>query len=792
MNLLSLLHLAISAVYKPLPLSQPEKQLVQALGKRSLFEKKVDENVLFDLVEKVQKDYSARLALTQYLQQCKAEKPQIGKEDRFAARHALTVFAQAGQSFSGFDLKGGQFHGVNLNNAVLDGTDLTGADLSGATLKCAWLRGAKLDGANLDGAQFGELPWIKADYLSGMSLSPDGTRVLGLPWGGLRIDLVQVSQGSQPVTSLTKTDDMEVFTAVAFMSDNKRVVSGDRTGFIRMWDTNSKSQIGSFVLPKLERIVHIASSLDGSEFACGYNDGTILLFDAATMTKKTYPDMKHSEEVKTVSALLYLPDGQLMSGSWNGETCLWKSGSQVAKWSNVSEVEALACSRDGKQIARAADHNIYFGSLDPAIKHASFFLGTSANSIAFCAQPSWLAIGLHSCVQIHDMNTNQPVAKLLGSTAFVSFLAVDPTSRDLLSYDGKLLRMWDLDTIQSQDRSAMARSASIIRCAPNENWIATLDTKGFQLWTKSSGFMTAKVTLGRDVIAMECLKWRLDILAVATNDRRVTFFHGSKDTGIFFEATDRVRCLVFHFSGKRALVACSVHQRLLVEEWAEEQGIKKWAKAHTFSRDVDEGQFETVNAIAYLDEEKIVAIGTSAGNIDFWDIQTEKLVFVAKQPEKMISGLVVASDTKRGFIHSHYSQFIRVFDWNKNKAIEAPALENDSAVTALCMASEELFVGGYRGYVSVWKEQKRIGMFRAHPTEINAMAFAPPRTLITSGAEGSIRAWDITGVGKADNKVPLIWSTNQPLNLTDVSMVGVQGLSAVNATLCKQRGAKIV
>ncbi len=84
------------------------------------------------------------------------------------------------RSWSGADLRGAAFGGLNLSGADLEGVNLQGANLSGADLEGATLRGATLRDATLRGADLEEADLEDANlqgaYLSGADLEEANLR----------------------------------------------------------------------------------------------------------------------------------------------------------------------------------------------------------------------------------------------------------------------------------------------------------------------------------------------------------------------------------------------------------------------------------------------------------------------------------------------------------------------------------------------------------------------------------------------------------------------------------------
>jgi WD40 repeat protein len=99
--------------------------------------------------------------------------------------------------------------------------------------------------------------------------------------------------------------------AVAFSPDNSRIASGSDDKSIRLWDTQTYTQIGNS--PGIQAVWSVSFSPDGRWITSGSDDKTVRVWHCNTGQLIDPPLQGHTDAVKSVA---FSPDGcQLISGS---------------------------------------------------------------------------------------------------------------------------------------------------------------------------------------------------------------------------------------------------------------------------------------------------------------------------------------------------------------------------------------------------------------------------------------------------------------------------------------------
>jgi len=124
---------------------------------------------------------------------------------------------------------------------------------------------------------------------------------------------------------------------VAFKPDGSRLVSGDISGIIKVWDVENGNELVSFQGHQAE-VFSVVYSPDGSRIVSGGNDGVIILWDGTTF-EQVATFRGHKSYVHSVA---FSPDGtMLVSGSGDKTVRIWDSISRAERMRQIRKVREL-------------------------------------------------------------------------------------------------------------------------------------------------------------------------------------------------------------------------------------------------------------------------------------------------------------------------------------------------------------------------------------------------------------------------------------------------------------------
>jgi RNA polymerase sigma factor (sigma-70 family) len=194
--------------------------------------------------------------------------------------------------------------------------------------------------------------------------------------------------------------------SVAFSPAGKAVATGSLDYALRLWETATGKELGSFPSGEMAQIFCVAFSPDGKTVALGNQRSQVRLFDRET-GQQVHELQGRDGPVHSVA---FSPNGKMIASAGSDKTVrLWEvaTGNEVRKLEGHKEpVFSVAFSPDGKLLAS--------GSADKAIR-------------------------------LWDLATGNEVRRLDGSLKTVLGLAFSPDGKLLASAAGdKAVRLWDV------------------------------------------------------------------------------------------------------------------------------------------------------------------------------------------------------------------------------------------------------------------------------------------------------------------------------------------------------------
>jgi WD40 repeat protein len=258
-----------------------------------------------------------------------------------------------------------------------------------------------------------------------------------------------------PHVKMTLKGHKEVVNDMAFILGTCLLVTGLTDKSLRVWDLDTGKQAGEPFLDHDAGVRRIAASPDGRWIVSGADNGSILVWEAAT--KETLTELKRvpvsfKGHQGRVWGVVFAPDSKTFaSASWDKTVCVWEreTGEIVLGPLKVgSAAYSVAYSSDGKKLAAGTHEHIIVWNT----KTGKELLKIEQHAFRVALTPDGLRLvsGDKGDIRISDATTGAIIKQFdVHTTSFFYALAIAPNGTKLaaMSYD-KTTRFSDLSTFE--------------------------------------------------------------------------------------------------------------------------------------------------------------------------------------------------------------------------------------------------------------------------------------------------------------------------------------------------------
>ncbi|MXW15734.1 MAG: T9SS type A sorting domain-containing protein [Rhodothermaceae bacterium] len=364
----------------------------------------------------------------------------------------------------------------------------------------------------------------RSDQVNSVSFSPDGT-ILASGADDWRVRLWDISSGQELEYFMRH---MAPVTSVAFSPDGTQLASSSGIGRLKngrrstdqydvlLWDIATGKELQRFMIPGAfsGRGISLAFSPDGSQLACGSEDGGIYLWDISS------GQMLHTMPAFFwfASSVAFSPDGaQVVSGGWGGtipSISFWDvaTGEKVRSFTHTggrqSYVYSMTFSPDWTQLASGSGNYFINSEFDDhSIRLWDVATGTelrriighsgSVSSVDFSPDGNRLVSGSEdSTVRIWDVETGQESGHLNHGSS-VSSIDLSSDGHYLASAGGNEIKLWDWDAVGTMVKEEFPSTESSLTYYPNP--AAAFVTIEYSLLNAGHVQLSVHDLLGREV-----------------------------------------------------------------------------------------------------------------------------------------------------------------------------------------------------------------------------------------------------------------------------------------------------
>jgi len=583
--------------------------------------------------------------------------------------------------------------GIQLSSALFQEMVFEGANLSNADLSGADLTRANINHAILDGADL-------------QSAKMDGVRAEHVQAINANFRQTSITKASFNGADLTDSIFVGVFKDASFVNVKGLDIS-------KKFDPTSLRPIVQRLC--LRNVSRIQALPDGQSVVMGTDDGLILLF---RVWENKYVWI-YEDDISEIKALACSKDGKLMAYGKQAKIIVRRlnTGKILYKLNrHRNDVTDICFSPNNKYLASSGlDHEVYMWQLsDGNIKYKCEGHTEVATCVNFSPNGRMLASGgRDKKVRLWNMQDGKFIRSLIGHPSNISAISFSPDSTMLATAGGaKMISLWSIDTAK-QIRTFIGHHGQInaIQFSPDAT-----------------------------------------ILAAACQDKKVYFWQVENARSLFqmkrHEAS--VNDVSFFPDGKTLI---SVGNDQSVRVWdVENQKTCQEIRPHLGS----------ILSMDFSPNGKAIAAGTADNKLMLWSIDQSQPQFMVKGHSGALTSLGFSGDGKI-MVTGSEDNTIRLWGSDKGRTLHG----HMGSVSSVCFvgASKIIASASADRTVRLWNMKTMLTQ-KGHANEVNTIDASPDGKLLASGSEDkTIYIWNVqnksnvhTLKGHEDSILSLVFS----------------------------------
>lgn len=534
-------------------------------------------------------------------------------------------------------------------------------------------------------------------------------------------ECIQTLEGhSSPVKCLTILPDA-------------KLVSGSYDKTIKIWDT--KSGKCTKTLKEHHEGIQCLAVLDKDQLvSCsdGLSGHLIRIWNIKSDKCKILEG--HSEPVKCITVL---PDGRIVSGSWDKTIKIWdpNSGKCTKTLKGHSEgIYSLVVLDNDKLVSASDDHTIRIW--DTNKDECKIFDGhfDQFDDLARLNKYHLVSSSFNGAIYIWDANTGKCIMSLGKHSDMVCCIAILANGYIASGHQDKTIRLWNPETGKCiKTIAGYSNAVYSLTVVPNNRIVSNFGDNTIRIWNmciKSDTYIKTS----------KCIK-TLEYSAFVTcftvlTDGSIVICSEDGTIQIWNAGTNECKILGKHF----ALVNClAVMPNDYIASGSSDKTIKIWDPESGKCIKTLEGHSDSITCLAVFPDGRIIS-GSKDKTIKIWDPKEGKCIKTLKEHIGTVHKIVVLPN--KYMVSDSFDRTIRVWDTATYKCIKT--LEFSDYVTCFAISNSYIVSGFKDSIIKIWniKEDKCVTL-DGHVDRISCLAVLPDNQIASGSWDNTIKIWNL-------------------------------------------------